>query len=256
VPTSEATNLLKLYDTEVRARPRARRGSTVEEFDGITLLTGPSDFVCHWRISDKDAGVAVARLADRCRGRSAHLVWDVHGHDRPARLSDQLSAAGFLMEHRSTLMVMDLLAGGPSMPPDIEVRRVADQTMLVDFVRLSAEAFGVGADWQFDVFSEHLGSSEDRLFVAYADGQAAGSARMEITDGSRFAGLFGGAVSPRFQGRGLYRAMVAARAASAGASGARYLTTGALETSRPILERLGFTPLTSIARWALARSEV
>lgn len=93
------------------------------------------------------------------------------------------------------------------------------------------------------------------MFNAYVHGEPAGSSRIELSPGCPFAGLFGGAVSPRFQGRGLYRAMVAARAASAKARGVRYLTTGAQETSRPILQRLGFVPLTHITRWVSPAAE-
>jgi GNAT superfamily N-acetyltransferase len=247
-------HLLRLYDIEVRAQPHARRGLTVERICGVLLLTGPSNFVCHWNIPAESGAEVVARVADRFRGRAEGLTWDVYGHDRPAQLSDHLVAAGLLEEHRSTLMVLDLSAGGPSMPAGIEVLRVTDQAMLRDFVRLSAEAFGRDADWQLDAFNGQFDSDEDLLFAAYAGGQAAGSSRMEISRGSRFAGLFGGAVSPHFQGRGLYRAMVSARAAAARARGVQYLSTGALETSRPILERLGFTALTHITRWVLLPS--
>src|SRR4029079_14592326 len=56
----------------------------------------------------------------------------------------------------------------------------------------------------------------------------------------------GGGVSaagprPAFGGQGLYRALVAARAREAARLGAQYLIVDALPTSRPILQRLGFT---------------
>ncbi|MYR23936.1 GNAT family N-acetyltransferase, partial [Streptomyces sp. SID6137] len=44
-------------------------------------------------------------------------------------------------------------------------------------------------------------------------------------------------------GRGLYRALVAHRARIAAARGCRYLQVDASPMSRPILERLGFLPL-------------
>lgn len=46
-----------------------------------------------------------------------------------------------------------------------------------------------------------------------------------------------------FQGRGIYRALVAHRARIAAERGFRYLQVDALPTSRPILERLGFVQL-------------
>jgi ribosomal protein S18 acetylase RimI-like enzyme len=245
-------DILKLYDAEVRARPRPMPGLTIERIDGVLVLTGHFNFVCCWDFAGEDAGRIVGRLAARFRASRPGLTWDVYDHDRPAGLGDHLAAAGFAVEHESTLLVMDLRAATPTGPADVEVRRVGDHADLIDFVRVSAEAFGKSADWQLDAYAGQLDSNQDILVNAYVDGEAAGSSRLELTPGCRFGGLFGGAVSPRFQGRGLYRAMVAARAGEARARGAEYLSTGARETSRPILERLGFTPVTRITRWVLA----
>ncbi len=245
----ETVELLSLYDAEVRAQPRALPGLALEQVDGVLLLTGLFNFVCHWDFADEDAAAVAAELMARFGGRPEGLIWDVYGHDRPAGLSETLVAAGFVREHDSTLMLMDLEMAALAMPPGAEVRRVADRAGLRDFVRVSGEAFGKQADWQFDAYADQLGSDQDLLFNAYVGGEPAGSSRIELRPGCPFAGLFGGAVSPRFQGLGLYRAMVAARAAAARARGVRYLTTGAQETSRPILQRLGFTPLTHITRW-------
>jgi ribosomal protein S18 acetylase RimI-like enzyme len=251
----ENLDLLSLYDAEVRARPRAMQGLTVEQVEGLLVLTGLFNFVCCWDFAAADAGRVVRALAARFGDSREGLIWDVYDHDQPAGLSEHLAAAGFAVEHDSTLLVMDLKAAMPAAPADVEVRRVTDHAALVDFVRVSAEAFGKSADWQLDAYAGQLESDQDILVNAYVDGQATGSSRLEMIAGSRFGGLFGGAVSPHFQGRGLYRAMVAARAAEARARGAEYLSTGARETSRPILERLGFTPLTRITRWVLAGGE-
>ena len=69
--------------------------------------------------------------------------------------------------------------------------------------------------------------------------------------GRAFAGLYGGGTRPDYQGRGVYLALVAARAAEARRRGHRYLTVDARETSRPILQRIGFEPLTTLRDWTL-----
>jgi GNAT superfamily N-acetyltransferase len=48
---------------------------------------------------------------------------------------------------------------------------------------------------------------------------------------------------PQWRGCGIYRALVAHRAALAASRGFRYLTVDASPESAPILERLGFTHL-------------
>lgn len=138
----ETQDILDLYDRQVRARPRALPRLTLEQIDGTLLLTGLFNFVCHWDFADEDAATVVARLAARSWGGPGALTWDIYGHDRPAGLGDRLAAAGFVQEHVSTLMLMDLEVAALAMPPGIEVRRVTDQAGLRDFVRVSAEAFG------------------------------------------------------------------------------------------------------------------
>jgi GNAT superfamily N-acetyltransferase len=63
--------------------------------------------------------------------------------------------------------------------------------------------------------------------------------------------MWGGSTIAEHRGLGLYRALVALRARIARTRGYRYLTTDARETSRPILERVGFVPLTGITGWVL-----
>ena len=89
------------------------------------------------------------------------------------------------------------------------------------------------------------------LFFAYDRGLPISSGRLELAPGKAFAGLYGGGTRPDYQGRGVYRALVAARAAEARRRGHRYLTVDARETSRPILQRLGFQPLGQVRDWVL-----
>ena len=50
---------------------------------------------------------------------------------------------------------------------------------------------------------------------------------------------------PAWRGRGIYRALVARRAQLAAERGRRYIEVDASDDSRPILERLGFVPVTT-----------
>ncbi len=51
---------------------------------------------------------------------------------------------------------------------------------------------------------------------------------------------------PAFQRRGLYTALVERHVVTALAAGARLLTVDANENSRPVLERVGFSPLVGV----------
>ncbi|HVR12446.1 MAG TPA: GNAT family N-acetyltransferase [Gaiellaceae bacterium] len=63
--------------------------------------------------------------------------------------------------------------------------------------------------------------------------------------GTDFASLWGGSTLPSWRRRGIYRALVAYRANLAVTRGFRYLQVDASDDSRPILERLGFAPVTT-----------
>jgi GNAT superfamily N-acetyltransferase len=56
--------------------------------------------------------------------------------------------------------------------------------------------------------------------------------------------LWGGATLREWRGRGIYRALVFRRAQLAAERRRRYLEVDASTGSRPILERLGFLPIT------------
>ena len=243
--------LLRAYDAEVRARPRAMPGFVVEHIDGVTLLSGGFNFVSHWDLSGHDPEQVVHRLASRFRQAGQSLIWDIHGHDGPDNLGAILESKGLEETQASTLMALDL-GRFPDQTIDHDVQQVRDLAGLRDFVRVTVEAFGREDDWVIETFRDRLEDDLDQLFVAYVQGRPVGCSRIECPADSRFAGLYGGGVSPGFRGLGIYGAMIRTRAAEARARGFYYLTTTARETSRPILERLGFQPLTPVRRWVLA----
>ncbi|MCW8219460.1 GNAT family N-acetyltransferase, partial [Streptomyces griseolus] len=61
-----------------------------------------------------------------------------------------------------------------------------------------------------------------------------------------FAGLWGGGTVEHWRGRGVYRALVAHRAALAAERGYRHLQVDATDRSAPILRRLGFSALSTV----------
>ena len=63
--------------------------------------------------------------------------------------------------------------------------------------------------------------------------------------GTDFAGLWGGSTVSTWRSRGIYRALIAARAQVAVARGTRYLQVDASDDSAPILRRLGFRAITT-----------
>ncbi|HLY78365.1 MAG TPA: GNAT family N-acetyltransferase, partial [Caulobacteraceae bacterium] len=172
----------------------------------------------------------------------------------PPNLAAALAAAGFEEDGPETFLVLDMAATLAAFDPPagIEVREVTDRAGAADLVAVSEAAFGRNEPWRLDQLVGRLDDPTQALFVAYDGGAPVSSGRLELAPGKTFAGLYGGGTRPDYQGRGVYRALVAARAAVARRRGHRYLTVDARETSRPILQRIGFEPLTTIRDWTLA----
>jgi len=249
----DAGAILAAYDREMRADPAPEIGVERVWVDGVLRTLGAYDFIGWWDFRPARAAEIAEREADFFRKRGAGAEWKVYSHDHPVGLETALAAAGWADDGPETFLALDLagamLADAP--PPGVEVRRVRDRQGCADLVAVSDAAFGREEPWRLETLTERLGDPTQVLFVAYADGHPVSSGRLELAAGRPFAGLYGGGTVPGWRGRGAYRALVAARAAEARRQGVSHLTVDARETSRPILERLGFVPLATIRGWTI-----
>lgn len=181
----------------------------------------------------------------------AELEWKTRGHDWPAELDGLLRAHGFVPEDVETVMVGDAaaLAVEIALPAGVTVRRVDDQPDAEAVIRAAAavqrDVFGDGPDG--DEVLDRLRSMEGRetFWVAEHAGSVVSAGRLNRVDGTEFAGLWGGAVHPDWRGRGIYRALTAARARHAIREGARFIHSDCSAMSRPILERSGLVAVTT-----------
>jgi GNAT superfamily N-acetyltransferase len=119
----------------------------------------------------------------------------------------------------------------------------------IDFGRIGqmeAAVWGSDESWYADTFEQELAADPAGLavFVAEADGVVVSAGWVRFPSGTDFATLWGGATLPEWRGRGIYRALVFRRAQLAAERRRRYLEVDASADSRPILERLGFRPIT------------
>jgi GNAT superfamily N-acetyltransferase len=199
---------------------------------------------------DVDAAVAEIRAILHERGR-AGAEWELGESCTPLNLVERLFTLGIVpdMEEPFAIgMVMEAGADLPS-PPGVAARPVFSVDELVTARRIQYEAFGGGADTVELTQAEADFAAEGTLgstFLAFVDGAPVAAGYAAYTP--RGLLLFGGATLPSARGRGAYRALVVARARDAKARGTPVLVTHAGHLSRPILERLGFTPVTRIDR--------
>ncbi|HEV2358640.1 MAG TPA: GNAT family N-acetyltransferase [bacterium] len=265
--------ILARFDAEMRIDPPPRPGVQYERVGNVVRGFGTWHAVVFARLTSANADAAIAEqvaffhaIANTAGARA--IEWKVYGHDTPADLGSRLSAVGFEPDEPETLMVLDLaappragdagaeLSDATATPLGIDIRRVTGAAGLADLIAAGSAAFGRSEAEQMArigrELSARLGDPALSLHVAYAAGRPVAGARLECPPERSFAGLWGGGTIPEYRGRGIYRALVQTRAQEARRRGYRYLRVDARETSRPILERLGFVSLTRIIEWRLA----
>jgi ribosomal protein S18 acetylase RimI-like enzyme len=250
-----STPILARFDEQMRRNPPPEPGKRIEHVDGIVRAVGSSNTILWWQFSAEDARRRVAEQADEFRARGEAVEWKVYGHDGPPNLAAALAANGFEAEEAETFMAFDFSATAEAFaaPSDIVVRRVRTQEDLDTYIEVTTRAFGSGPKSGSESLARRIlePGGDMCAFIAEAGGVAAAAPRLELPPDRAFASMWGGGTDPAFRGRGLFRALVAERAALARSRGYSFLTVDAKETSRPILERLGFVGLTSVTGWML-----
>lgn len=247
------SELLERYDAEMRRDPPLTEGLEATRVGGLVRLSGLYNCIVYSDLSEANAEAQVAAEVAHLKASGGQLEWKVHGHDGPGDLPRILEGHGFRPEPMETLLVRAineaLWASSPD--GDLSIRSAATAADVADFSRAVEVAFGHPFDEDPDLWLARIRGGEAALHVAYVDGVPVACGRLETPAGRSFAGLYTGGVAPAHRGRGLYRALVQSRAREAAGRGYEYLITEALETSRPILEKLGFTPLTTVQGWVL-----
>ena len=120
------------------------------------------------------------------------------------------------------------------------MRSVSSRAELEAIAALKAQVWGEASPWLADDLQARLDGSEQIDIFAVTDGDLMVSAAWLVAlPGTRIAGLWGGSTLPAYRGRGIYRALVARRAALAVERGYPILQVDASDDSRPILVRLG-----------------
>ncbi|MFF1510270.1 GNAT family N-acetyltransferase [Streptomyces sp. NPDC058326] len=254
----EPQHLRDLYDRQLRreARPDGP-GCRIERVGDVVRQTGPAHAWNGVLWSGLDASAcdeAIAGQIDHYRAEGLSFEWKLYAHDTPADLGDRLLAAGFAAEDPETLMAAEAasLTLDVPLPEGVELRAVTDETGVHQVVEVHERAFGTDSAHIGRQLLDRLAADPDTVtaVVALAAGEPVSAARLELCPGTDFAGLWGGGTVESWRGRGLYRALVAHRTRIAAERGHRYVQVDAADTSRPILQRLGFLTLSTTTPYA------
>jgi GNAT superfamily N-acetyltransferase len=245
--TMDRRAVLAAFDRQIRRQPTADRpDGWVEREDRIVRCGGGGWAGVTW--SDLDETTADETIAAQIdRFADARWEWKHYSYDEPADLPDRLIAAGFTPEPAEALLVAviaDLALDVPA-PAGVELRPVRDRAGVEALVSVHEQVFGEDHSALGDALLAELAAGPDRTaaVVAWSGDVPICAGRVELPAGSDFASLWGGGTLPGWRGRGVFRSLVAHRAAVASGAGFRYLQVDATPDSRPILKRLGFVEL-------------
>jgi len=263
VDTSPET-LLRVYDDQLRTSAEAAGGLAVSRLGPLHLVTFPGGFGF---VGYRDLGGADAAALRRWVGEAlehfradpeVHEVeWKTRGHDLAPGLHEALLDHGFVQGEVESVMMgpAEGLAVDVPLPEGVTLRRITEEADVRAMSAMADRVFGDPvSDRRADDLLDRLDRDPDvEIWVAEADGEIVSAGRLEPVAGTEVAGIWGGATTPQWRGRGIYRALTAERARSALRLGKRYLQSDSTEFSRPILERSGLVKVTTTTPYTWQR---
>jgi hypothetical protein len=249
----ESARFLAAYDDQLRTQAEVDSADEVVRIGPLWVATYASrgGFVTYRDLGGADSAEIdelVARALEHFSGRAdvAEIEWKTRGHDEAPGLHESLVARGFEPDEMESVMIgraSDLAADVP-LPEGVTLRLIASEADIRAMVHMQNEVFG--SSFPADGIIADVAAGRDlELWVAEAAGAIVSSGRLQPVAGTSFAGIWGGATREEWRGRGIYRALTAARARGALARGLSLIQSDSTEYSRPILERSGFVKVTT-----------
>jgi ribosomal protein S18 acetylase RimI-like enzyme len=242
--------VLAAFDEQIRRHPVPDApDGYVERDDGVVRCISGADGwagVTWCDLGRASADTVIAAQISRFAELSRAWEWKHYSYDRPPDLPDRLLAAGFTREPTEALLVAEIADLTLDVPPPlgVKLRPVVDSQGVDALVSVHDQVFGGDSSALRSMLLAGFARESDTAAVVAVAGQtpiAAG--RVEFHAGTDFASLWGGGTLAAWRGRGVFRSLVAHRAAMASAKGFRYLQIDASSDSQPILQRLGFVEL-------------
>jgi len=247
--------LLAAYDSQLRARDDGPLpAGAVVDWDGparrLSGLYGGGflDYRDLGGLDGDELDAFIARQVAFFAAKGEKFEWKTRGHDLPADLPDRLVAHGFVPEDRETVeigLAAQHADANPSLPVDMRIRHTTERDDFERIAAMSSEVWSEDHSWMADMLETESAGGAMSIYLAEAGDRVVSAAWIRFVEGTDFAGLWGGSTLEAYRGRGLYRGLVAVRAALAVQRGYAYLQVDASDESRPILERLGFVAVTT-----------
>ena len=241
--------MLRAYDEQLRTDAETAGAVSVTRHGPLLLATfgGGRGFISYQDLGGADE----AGIEELVSATVAHfdadpaieeVEWKARGHDLAPGLHETLLRHGFAAEDQESIMVGEavLLAVDVPLPGGVGLRAITSEEDVRAASAVQDAVFGSPAsEARVDSQLRGIAAGKSEMWVAEAAGEILSAGRIDLVAGTDFAGIWGGATLKQWRGRGIYRALTAARARTAIARGVRYIHSDSTEFSRPILERAG-----------------
>jgi hypothetical protein len=253
---TDAQEWLLAYDQQLRTDAETPSAIAVTRLGPLRLVSfaGGRGFVTYRDLADTDAETMphlVSQAVDHYREdpEITRVEWKTRGHDRAPGLHEALLTNGFEPDEPESIMIgrAQMLDVEVSLLPGVTLRRVTEEDSVRAMLAMQSAVFGNSDSDDMAQATLHRLALEDgmELWVAEVEGQIVSAGRLDPVAGTDFAGIWGGATLESWRGRGIYRALTAARARSALALGKTLIHSDSTEYSRPVLERSGLVKVST-----------
>jgi hypothetical protein len=257
----DSAGLLRAYDEQLRTDAEVASALVVQRYGPLYLAAyeGGRGFVTYRDLGSADVDDLVTAALAHYRPDLAieEIEWKTRAHDRAPGLHEALTGHGFVPDEPESIMIGEAaaLTADVPLPDGVTLRRVSDEPDVRAMCEMQDIAFGhTDADRMTPELLRRLRSGVGlELWVAQAEGRIVSAGRLELVEDSDFAGVWGGATLHEWRGRGIYRALIAARARSALARGKTLIHSDSTEYSRPILERSGLVRVSTTTPYVWRR---
>ena len=258
--------LLAAYDEELRTDAETLSAVAVRILGPLHLATFARGrgFITYRDLGGADSATIrnlVRETLDHYRADTSITMveWKARAHDKAPDLHRTLTDNGFTAGETESIMIGEAqrLAVDVTLPQGVDLRMIVSEDEINRMTQMQAEVFGdLDPAAMARALIERLARKDGmELWVTKFDGDIICSGRLEPVERTRFAGIWGGATLPHWRGKGIYRALTAARARSAIAVGKTWIHSDSTEFSRPILERAGFLKVSETTPYVWLRGE-
>lgn len=262
---NSTTRLLAAYDEQLRTGAETHGALAVSVLGPLHLASFARGrgFITYRGLPDTDDSslrhLVVAALEHfRADPAITTLEWKSRAHDHAPGLHAALTDNGFVAGETESIMIGNAhqLALELPLPDGVVLRSITSDADVQRMTHMQAGVFGdVDPAAMAQELIERLARDDGmELWVAEVGGSIVCAGRLEPVAGTTFAGIWGGAARPEWRGKGIYRALTAARAKSAVAAGKTLIHSDSTAFSRPILERSGLLKVSETTPYVFTRA--